>query len=59
MYNGARWRLNTNGRFSKFIERGWEIFFMEEKESNDLMSKKVNTSKEYITQTIYKYIKNT
>ena len=41
MYHGARWILNANGRFSKFIERGWEIFFMEEKESNELIYKKI------------------
>ena len=41
MYYGARWKLNANGRYSKFIERGWNIIFMSKKKSNELIYKKI------------------
>ena len=41
MYHGARFRLKTTGRYSKFVERGWQIIFMEPEESNELIYKKI------------------
>ena len=40
MYHGARSRL-SNGRYSKFIKRDWQIIPMNQKESNELMYKKI------------------
>ena len=64
MYHGARSRL-SNGRFSKFIERGWQINYMKEKESNLLMSKKFSNkldvfkaNNRYITHAMYNHLIN-
>ena len=42
LYHGARTRIKTNGRYSKFLERDWNIIHMKQKESDDLMCKKLN-----------------
>ena len=63
MYHGV---TIPSKRYDKFVERGWQIFSMERKEYNNLMYKKYNilndiksnVSKTYITEAIYKYIKN-